>query len=193
MPSNSILLLDVAGSRFLQPLVVPASRSISLDDEPGNVTRQPIGGHKPPETPNTQQWQQQWQELLFGRNCSTCSPFTQAVIAGLQSCLCPRNDDNAALLVFNSWCAVAVDHGMQGKRSLYLGAVGGGARMKLVVNMIMGSMMGEQQAGTGLMNAALLVLIRSSATAARLHLPCTSSGQHTSHQPCRVTRGVVEM
>lgn len=31
----------------------------------------------------------------------------------------------------------------QGKRSLYLGAVGAGARMKLVVNMTMGSMMGE--------------------------------------------------
>jgi 3-hydroxyisobutyrate dehydrogenase-like beta-hydroxyacid dehydrogenase len=33
---------------------------------------------------------------------------------------------------------------MQGKRSLFLGAVGAGARMKLVVNMTMGSMMGER-------------------------------------------------
>jgi hypothetical protein len=32
---------------------------------------------------------------------------------------------------------------LQGKRSLFLGAVGAGARMKLVVNMVMGSMMGE--------------------------------------------------
>lgn len=39
-------------------------------------------------------------------------------------------------------CACAV----QGKRSLYLGAVGAGARMKLVVNMTMGSMMGEAAA-----------------------------------------------
>jgi hypothetical protein len=102
--------------------------------------------------------------------------------------------------VFNSWCAVAVDHGVQGKRSLYLGAVGGGARMKLVVNMIMGSMMGERQAGTGLMNAALLVLIcrqpqlpgcicRVSAVDST---PVTS-GQYTSQQPCRVTRGSVEI
>lgn len=36
---------------------------------------------------------------------------------------------------------------LQGKRSLFLGAVGAGARMKLVVNMTMGSMMGEQQGG----------------------------------------------
>jgi hypothetical protein len=36
---------------------------------------------------------------------------------------------------------------LQGKRSLFLGAVGAGARMKLVVNMTMGSMMGEQQWG----------------------------------------------
>jgi hypothetical protein len=34
---------------------------------------------------------------------------------------------------------------LQGKRSLFLGAAGAGARMKLVVNMTMGSMMGEQQ------------------------------------------------
>lgn len=50
-------------------------------------------------------------------------------------------------------CAATGDEGLfkestpwldvMGKRSLYLGAVGGGARMKLVVNMIMGSMMGE--------------------------------------------------
>ena len=38
-------------------------------------------------------------------------------------------------------CATAFD--IMGKKSLYLGPVGGGARMKLVVNMIMGSMMGE--------------------------------------------------
>ena len=32
---------------------------------------------------------------------------------------------------------------IMGKRSFYLGAAGSGARMKLVVNMIMGSMMGQ--------------------------------------------------
>lgn len=32
---------------------------------------------------------------------------------------------------------------IMGKRSMFLGGVGAGARMKLVVNMVMGSMMGE--------------------------------------------------
>jgi hypothetical protein len=35
--------------------------------------------------------------------------------------------------------------GLMGKKSLLLGAVGAGARMKLVVNMVMGAMMGERQ------------------------------------------------
>lgn len=38
----------------------------------------------------------------------------------------------------------AAAFGVMGKRSLHLGDVGAGARMKLVVNMIMGSMMGER-------------------------------------------------
>jgi hypothetical protein len=38
-------------------------------------------------------------------------------------------------------CAGAFD--IMGKRALFLGEVGAGARMKLVVNMVMGSMMGE--------------------------------------------------
>lgn len=41
-------------------------------------------------------------------------------------------------------CATAFD--IMGKRAFYLGAAGAGARMKLVVNMVMGSMMGEHVA-----------------------------------------------
>jgi glyoxylate/succinic semialdehyde reductase len=37
-----------------------------------------------------------------------------------------------------------------GKKALYLGAVGAGARMKLVVNMIMGTMMGAFSEGMAL-------------------------------------------
>lgn len=40
-------------------------------------------------------------------------------------------------------CCAVLCQFLQGKRSLFLGAVGAGARMKLVVNMTMGSMMGE--------------------------------------------------
>lgn len=38
--------------------------------------------------------------------------------------------------------------GCMGKRSLYLGEVGAGARMKLVVNMVMGGMMGKKPCRT---------------------------------------------
>jgi len=49
-------------------------------------------------------------------------------------------------------CAMAFD--IMGKKSLYLGPVGGGARMKLVVNMIMGSMMGAFCEGMALADKA---------------------------------------
>lgn len=57
------------------------------------------------------------------------------------------------LLLTCPCCLLAGDEGLyqeslpafdiMGKKSLLLGAVGAGARMKLVVNMVMGSMMGE--------------------------------------------------
>lgn len=48
--------------------------------------------------------------------------------------------------------AVAFD--IMAKRSLYLGEVGAAARMKLVVNMVMGTMMGERQHGVSALSAA---------------------------------------
>ncbi len=62
-----------------------------------------------------------------------------------------------ALLLTWPCCAAALpgDEGLyqealpafdiMGKKSLLLGAVGAGARMKLVVNMVMGAMMGAQR------------------------------------------------
>jgi hypothetical protein len=48
--------------------------------------------------------------------------------------------------------------GVMGKKSLYLGAVGAGARMKLVVNMVMGSMMGGWTAASVMQAEALQFL-----------------------------------
>jgi 3-hydroxyisobutyrate dehydrogenase-like beta-hydroxyacid dehydrogenase len=44
-----------------------------------------------------------------------------------------------------------------GKRSLYLGGTGAGARMKLVVNMIMGGMMGELRLAVGACDGASIL------------------------------------
>lgn len=52
-------------------------------------------------------------------------------------------DASGGLVCHLPACCAATLVPLQGKRSLYLGGVGCGARMKLVVNMTMGSMMGE--------------------------------------------------